>query len=121
MADSGRKGLENGLEVLYWGLEGRLRRFLDVYVLDKRKDFPKGKAPVKGLDFSRRCYSLTGVNRAMSWLYWVLILFALYGLTHSKVWESCTFTVDAFLLKREKNSCLVMAGAPWVSVRDGPL
>ena len=49
----GRKGLEKGLAELCWGLEGRLRRFIDVYVLDKRKDFPKGKAPVKGLDFSR--------------------------------------------------------------------
>ena len=33
----GRKGLERGLEGVYWGLEGRLRRFLDVYMLDKRK------------------------------------------------------------------------------------
>ena len=32
-----RERPEKGLEVLYWGLEGRLRRFLDVYVLDKRK------------------------------------------------------------------------------------
>ena len=42
MTDSGRKGLENGLEVLYWGLEGRLRRFLDVYVLDERKPLLRG-------------------------------------------------------------------------------
>ena len=87
----------------------------------RERSFRKEKAPVKGLDFSRRCYSLTGVNRAMSWLYWVLILFALYGLTHSKVWESCTFTVDAFLLKREKNSCLVMAGAPWCFCKRQPI
>ena len=43
--DRHRKGLENGLEGLYWGLEGRLRRFLDVCVLDKRKDSPKGESP----------------------------------------------------------------------------
>ena len=41
----GRKRLESGLEVLYWGLEGRLRRFIDVYMPDKRKDFPKGESP----------------------------------------------------------------------------
>ena len=38
----GRKGLGNGLAGLYWGLEGRLRRFLDVYVLDKRKPLLRG-------------------------------------------------------------------------------
>ena len=44
----GRKGLEKGLAGLCWGLEGRLRRFLDVYVLDKRKDSPKGESPLTG-------------------------------------------------------------------------
>ena len=42
MTDSGRKGLERGLAGLCWGLEGRLRRFLDVYVLDKRKPLLRG-------------------------------------------------------------------------------
>ena len=37
-----RERPEKGLEVLYWGLEGRLRRFLDVYVLDKRKPLLRG-------------------------------------------------------------------------------
>ena len=41
----GRKGLENGLEGPYSGLECRVGRFIDVYVLDKRKDYPKGESP----------------------------------------------------------------------------
>ena len=41
----GRKGLEKGLEVLYWGLECSVGRFLDVYMPDKRKDSPKGESP----------------------------------------------------------------------------
>lgn len=40
-----RDRLEKGLEVLYWGLEWRLRRFIDVYMPDKRKDSPKGESP----------------------------------------------------------------------------
>ena len=42
MTDSGRKGLEKGLEVLYWGLEWRLRGFLDVYMRGKRKPLLRG-------------------------------------------------------------------------------
>ena len=37
-----RERLEKGLEVLYWGLEGRLRRFLDVYMTDKEKPRLRG-------------------------------------------------------------------------------
>lgn len=44
--DKGREGLEKGLEVLYWGLEWRLRRFLDVYVLDEEKPLLRGLAVI---------------------------------------------------------------------------
>ena len=37
-----RERLENGLEVLYWGLECSVGRFIDVYVLDKRKPLLRG-------------------------------------------------------------------------------
>ena len=37
-----RDRLENGLAGLYWGLEGRLRRFLDVYMTDKEKPRLRG-------------------------------------------------------------------------------
>ena len=40
-----RERQEKGLEVLYCGLECSVGRFLDVYMLDKRKDSPKGESP----------------------------------------------------------------------------
>lgn len=38
----GREGLESGLAGLCWGLEWRVGRFLDVYVLDKGKPLLRG-------------------------------------------------------------------------------
>ena len=43
-----RERIEKGLGRVYWGLESRVGRFLDVYVLDKRKDSPKGESPLTG-------------------------------------------------------------------------
>ena len=37
MTNVGGDMLEKGLDVLYCGLEWRVGRFIDVYVLDKRK------------------------------------------------------------------------------------
>ena len=46
MMNAYRERLERGLAELYWGLECSVGRFIDVYVLDKRK--PSTTQIVKG-------------------------------------------------------------------------